>query len=122
MECLIETMSNDAYLATKRQHIEMLSYANAKDRRQVSTHWEEEAIRTSVNKDNFVRQIEDIQKKFDMLKNQKDMLQQQNSISQMSMTSVLQDGGRSLTSVTSLAKKNKSKAGVSDKAIKEESK
>jgi hypothetical protein len=39
MECTIEAMTNEAYLVSKQQHAEMLSYVNDKDRRQVSTHW-----------------------------------------------------------------------------------
>jgi hypothetical protein len=56
-----------------------------------------------------------------MLKNQKHLPQQQSSTNHMSMTAALQDGGRSLTGIVSLAKKNKSGASVSNKPIKDES-
>jgi hypothetical protein len=119
MECLIEAMNNDAYIATKQEHIEMLSCINNKDRRQVSTHWDEEIMRPSNNKNNGARQIEDIHKKLNMFKNQKH-LPQQSSTNHMSMTAILQDDSRSFTGITSMAKKNKSGAGVSDKPMKEE--
>lgn len=62
MECMIEAMNHDAYLSAKHQQNEMLSLHNfEKDRRQVSTHWEEDLVmRTSINKSNGARQIQGI--------------------------------------------------------------
>lgn len=71
MECMVEAMNNDAYIANKQQHNSHLSktFAPAVEKRQVSTHWEEEGMRISINKKSCNRQAEEALKKLEHIRN-----------------------------------------------------
>ena len=117
MECTIEAMKHDAYLASKQQQNGFLvhSHNDPKNRRQVSTHWEEDLVmRTSINKSNGAREIQGISRKMEQLKH--------GNLQQISMVADCQeDNNKSVVTplgqgCPSMTKKNKPGNAIATKA------